>query len=254
MDKEYAFDFPGTKEDFINDLDPLRDPPDSGSRWYYFDEYIVEVSGEEIRFGIARGGHSGGYWFVPAITELGDRTEFRGKIRYIGPAKTGSTAKKVLERIELFLLAVLILPFALMVRFYLLLERLVRKLCNRPKPKEMTEEEKLFDLMENYLGCTEKGSVKEEMPFPVELDGAQVLYYTPRGSYGAITYLGGEMADAYCYLAICKYPKENLFYLFSCNENHEVVSDWPEDSVVACKRTAASSYQGRIIWKKMPLA
>jgi hypothetical protein len=57
----------------------------SSGTFYYFDNYIIKLVGDEMHFGVARGGHSGGYWFVPTITELGDKMEFRGEIRYIGP-------------------------------------------------------------------------------------------------------------------------------------------------------------------------
>ena len=33
--------------------------------------------------------------------------------------------------------------------------------------------------------------------FPIELDGARVLYYTPQDDYGAIEYPNGEVADYY---------------------------------------------------------
>ena len=85
--------------------------------------------------------------------------------------------------------------------------------------------------------------------FPVELDGAKVLYYTPQDSYGAITYPNGEIADNYQYLAICKYAKDDRYYLFCCNENYEVVSDLLESSIEDCMKLAAS-YKENIIWKE----
>lgn len=87
--------------------------------------------------------------------------------------------------------------------------------------------------------------------FPTELDGAKVLYYTPQGDYGRIEYPNGEIADYYRYLAICKYIKDNGFYLFCCNENYEVVSDWPEEDIESCMKVAASSYKDNIEWHKM---
>ena len=131
---------------------------DSYSRgtFYYLDDYIVELIGEEIRFGIARGGHSGGYWFVPTITDFGDRLEFRGKIRYIGPNENRGFFRKAIDRVGDFLLLIFILPIVLVIWGYMLIEWLVRKIFNRPKPKEKTNEERLFDLMENYFGCIRK--------------------------------------------------------------------------------------------------
>lgn len=87
--------------------------------------------------------------------------------------------------------------------------------------------------------------------FPKELDGAKVLLYTPQGDYGAMKYSNGDIADDYCYLAICKYPKDDNYYLFCCNEKYEVVSDWLDCSIENCMKIAASSYKENIIWNKV---
>ena len=157
MSKEYRFEFPGTKEALLSRCNQFTHS-DSYSRgtFYCLDDYIVELIGEEIRFGIARGGHSGGYWFVPTITDLGDRLEFRGKIRYIGPNENRGFFRKAIDHVGDFLLLIFILPIVLVIRGYMLIEWLVRKIFNRPKPKEKTNEERLFDLMENYFGCVRK--------------------------------------------------------------------------------------------------
>lgn len=157
MSKEYRFDFPGTKEDLLNRLNQFTHSASySSGTFYYLDDYIVELIDEEIRFGIARGSHSGGYWFVPTITDLGDRLVFRGKIRYIGPNENHGFFRKAIDRVGEFLLLILILPIVLAIRIYMLMERLVRKIWNRPKPKEKTNKVRLFDLMENFLGCVGK--------------------------------------------------------------------------------------------------
>ena len=158
MSKEYTFEFPGTKEEFLNNLNRFaHNEAYSGDKFYYFGDYIVKLVGDEIHFGVARGGHSGGYWFVPAITDLGKKMEFRGEIQYIGPnSENRSAFKKTIDGIGEFLLLILILPIALVIRVYMLMEWLIRKILNRPKPKEKTNEERLFDLMENYFGCVGK--------------------------------------------------------------------------------------------------
>ena len=56
---------------------------------------------------------------------------------------------------------ILFLPIILIVRIYMLVEWLVRKICKRPKPKEKSEEERLFELMENYFGCVEIGDCRK---------------------------------------------------------------------------------------------
>lgn len=157
MSKEYVFEFLGTKEDFLNSLNQvIHKASYSGVKYYYINDYIVKVFNDEIHFGVARGGHSGGYWFIPTITDLDDRIEFRGKIQYIGPEDDRGPIKKVIDGVGIFLLFVLILPIILIIRLYMLIEWLIRKLFRLPKSKGYTDEERLFDLMENYLDCVGK--------------------------------------------------------------------------------------------------
>lgn len=84
--------------------------------------------------------------------------------------------------------------------------------------------------------------------FPIELDGAKVLFYTLQDEYGAIKYPNGESADYYRFLAICKYANSDEYYLFCCNEKYEVVSDTVWDSIDKCMDAAASSYSKSIVW------
>jgi len=157
MPKEYVFQFPGTKEDFINIVKRIsHNAVCSNGEYYHFDDYIVKLVGDEIHFGVARGNHSGGYWFVPTITDLDEKLEFRGEIQYAGSTDNRGSFKKTIDSVGDFLLLILILPIVLVIRGYMLVEWLVRKIFNRPKPKAKTNEERLFDLMENYFGCVEK--------------------------------------------------------------------------------------------------
>jgi len=157
MSKEYVFEFSGTKEAFMSSLNQVNHNVSySEGTFYYFDDYIVRVVGDEIHFGVARGGHSGGYWFVPAITYLDEKMEFRGEIRYIGPEDARSSFKKTIDSISNFLLFLFILPILLIIWGYMFIEKVSRKIFKRPKPKEKTNEERLFDLMENYFGCIGK--------------------------------------------------------------------------------------------------
>lgn len=82
------------------------------------------------------------------------------------------------------------------------------------------------------------------------LDGADVLYYTPKGNYGVLKDPDGKTAADYHYLAICKYPNDNNYYLFCCSENYEVENDWFENSAEACMK-AASAYNINITWNKV---
>ena len=83
--------------------------------------------------------------------------------------------------------------------------------------------------------------------FPIKLDGAIVLYYTSQDDYGYSIFPNGEIADHYRYLAICKYTKNDKYYLFCCDENYEVVSDMLCNSVEECM-AIASQYKENIVW------
>ena len=157
MPKKYVFEFPGTKDEFLNSLKRFnhRSSYSSGTL-YYLDDYIIKLMDDEIHFGVARGGHSGGYWFVPTITELEGSMEFHGEIRYIGSGEHDSAIRKAIDKIGNVLLFLLFLPIILLIRFYMFIEWLVRKICNCPNPKEKTDEARLFELMVDYLGCVRK--------------------------------------------------------------------------------------------------
>lgn len=154
--KEYAFEFPGTRDEFLKGLDLFPGRLEYSGNALYLGEYIVEIDGDQIRFGVARGGHSGGYWFIPEITECDGRTELRGTIEYIGPGTHRSPMGRLWDRVEMCLLTVFFSPVILIVKLYTLIDRAVRRLTNRPKPKEKTEEDGLYDLMENHFGCIRK--------------------------------------------------------------------------------------------------
>lgn len=155
--KEYVFEFIVGKEDFLNVLNsyPHRTSY-SDNKFYYFDDFIVKITNDEIHFGVRRGGHSGGYWYIPSITECDERIRFCGIVKYIGPDADRGKIKKAIDGIEYFLLSILILPFALLVWLYMFGEWAIRKIIKRPKAKEKTAEENLYDLMENYLCCVRK--------------------------------------------------------------------------------------------------
>ena len=156
--KKYVFEFIGEKEDFLNVLNSYpHNTSYSDDIFYYFDDYIVKVIDEEIHFGVERGGHSAsGYWYIPTITECDDRIEFCGTIEYTNPNAERGKLKEMIDRIDEFLLLLFLLPVVLLIKLYMLVEWVVRKLLKRPKAKEKTTEENLYDLMENYLGCIRK--------------------------------------------------------------------------------------------------
>ncbi len=148
MSQEYIFEYPGTKQMF---LDSLRKHSYSNSDFFYFNDYIIKIVGDKIHFGIERAGHSGGYWYVPEITEYENKIEFRGKIQYIGPVDNRTKFEKIKEGILACFFTVLLLPFILIV---VLVSIIYDRLVNRKNKKNRTTEEKLFDLLECHLGCT----------------------------------------------------------------------------------------------------
>lgn len=150
MEKQYIFEFDGTREQF---LEQLKQFPSYTRNHYRLDDYLVELSGDEIRFGVMRCGHSGGNWFIPTVTEVDGKTIFTGKIRYIDPYTNDKGIRKSINVIEEILLWILLLPLVVIVYVYRFFDWIVRKIINKPRPKEETSEDNLFDLMENYLNC-----------------------------------------------------------------------------------------------------
>ena len=155
MAKEFVFKFNGTREEFMNSLNRFAHTAAySDGIFYYFDDYMVKRVNDEIHFGVARGGHSGGYWYIPTITERDGKTEFRGTIQYIGPgSESQGGIRKLIDWVELVLGMIVVLPIAALVLAYRFFDGLIRKLRGCPKPKEKTNEERLLDLMVNYFGC-----------------------------------------------------------------------------------------------------
>ena len=150
MSKNYSFEFSGTKEMFLKQL---YKHPNNNQRFFYFDDYIVETSENEVRFGVARGGHSSGYWFVPTITELDGKTIFNGTIQYVDNYSGEKGIKKTANKIEEILLWIILLPIIIVVKLCIFFSWLVQKIFKRTKPKEESLEDKLYNLMENHLNC-----------------------------------------------------------------------------------------------------
>lgn len=154
MAKNYCFEFSGTKEDFLNTLSKY---PGYDNKYYYFDDYIVEIESGEYKFGVARSGHSDGYWYLPETLEKGGSLCFTGQIKRLSHHTTEKSTERGIEKalniIVEILFLVFLLPFLLIIKCYSLIDSLIRKL--KKIPKEMTTEERLFDLMVNHLNCNE---------------------------------------------------------------------------------------------------
>ena len=163
MPDNYSFEFAGTKEEFLKQLNIYPNNSYSDGAFYYFKDYIVKLVDDEIHFGVERAGHSGGQWFIPTITECDNKITFNGTIQYIGPKVDSTTTeksmfKKCINKIGEWLLYIVVTPFVLVVYVVVKLvdffKWAINKILRRPTVKPKTTEEKLFDLMENHLNCT----------------------------------------------------------------------------------------------------
>lgn len=150
MAKNYSFQFPGTQEDFLSLLNKYTN---NDNKFYFFDDYIVKIENGKYKFGVSRGGHSGGYWYLPEMSEKNGLLCFNGKIQYISLCCPEKGIKKVMNTIEEILLYIILFPLILIVKCCLLIASLIKKW--KGAPKEVTIEDKLFDLMVNHLHCNE---------------------------------------------------------------------------------------------------
>lgn len=153
MSKKYSFEFSGTKEMFLNSLNQF---PRDEQKIFHCEDYLIELSDGRIRFGISRGDHSGGYWFIPAVTELDDKVIFQGTVQYIYRYRPNTKLSKFLDKIEEFLLFIFFLPLIIVYKVCISCSRMIRKIRKLPIRKEKTTEDKLFDLMENHLNCVRR--------------------------------------------------------------------------------------------------
>ena len=138
--KRFRFTFGGTLSDFNQAVVDLQSDNDD----YLFDEKDGRYS-----FGVARGGHSGGYWYAPEYTETEGKLAIEGEIRYIDRRSDSK-----LDKAELVLLYVLLFPWVLISCMIRGIIFLVRKLL-RSKPKQVNiEEDRLIRLMVDKLNCS----------------------------------------------------------------------------------------------------
>ena len=153
MPKKYCFSFPGTRDAFAEILDRY---PNYDRKFYRFNDYIVEVSDKTYRFGVARGSHSGGYWYEPTVTEEQDKIVFRGEIRYIDSHTDLKGFKKIIDKVGDACLFIFVIPFILVFKAYMGIRWLIRKILRRPTPKDETPADRLCSLMETVFGCTQQ--------------------------------------------------------------------------------------------------
>ena len=155
MEKEYAFLFPGTRSDLQALLDRY---PNNDHHFWTFDNFTVEATDDGWKFGVARCGHSGGYYFIPAVTEREGKLLLSGTLTRVGPSLSAARDRRTRDRVGEICLLVLLSPFIflilLAVKVWLLLRALVGKIVKRPPQCEPTPEERLTDLMVGHLHCS----------------------------------------------------------------------------------------------------
>ena len=93
---------------------------------------------------------------MPTITEFDGKTTFCGTIEYVDPYTNEKGIKKIVNKIEEVLLWIILIPIIVVVKVYLFFSWLIRKIFKRSKHKEESLEDKLYNLMENHLGCKRK--------------------------------------------------------------------------------------------------
>ena len=84
--------------------------------------------------------------------------------------------------------------------------------------------------------------------FPDILDGAKVLFFSIKDDYGVMFDTEGNEIAQIKYFAICRYDDSDEYYLFKCNDEYEVESDFLCDSIEMCMNIASDSYGEKIIW------
>ncbi|MBO5938826.1 MAG: hypothetical protein J6Q82_04930 [Clostridia bacterium] len=149
MAKKYVFRYNGTMEKFLNQFNWSSAYFDDKARYKYIDNYILKLLKNKISFGVERGGHSGGYWYVPKITEFDNYIEFEGKIKYVS-LNDDNIFIRICDKFGEGILFIILLPIIGIYKLY----EFVRILLKKPIDKGQSTEDKLFDLMINYLGCT----------------------------------------------------------------------------------------------------
>lgn len=80
----------------------------------------------------------------------------------------------------------------------------------------------------------------------LELDGAEIIELSNKGSYGHIINEEGKEIEI-SYLAICIYKGKNEVYLFDCDERFNVIGDTVHSSIEEAKATINNDIE--INWK-----
>ena len=135
MKKNYCFSFNGNLDEFNTTVKRYIENKD--------DDFLFSQEGGKYSFGIQRGGHSGGYWYVPEYCEIDGLLIIKGKIEYVGPKES---------KLDAIILAIFLFPvivLAYLIRGIIwLFKRIIGK-----QTSLQPEEKKLNTLMIEKLGC-----------------------------------------------------------------------------------------------------
>lgn len=150
--KNYSYEFDGTADEFDQALRTTYGKTADGRLFCYIDNYIVEKAEDNAyRFGIERKGHSGGNWFVSLPVQKNGKTVFEGEIEYRDSFTDSKRKKNPFNTVGTVLLCIITSPILIPVFLFVQIKKLIDK--PRKVPSEPTAEERLDDLMVNYLNC-----------------------------------------------------------------------------------------------------
>lgn len=134
--KKYHFVYPGTLEQFNRAVALVQSEGCDG--------FIFENNDGKYSFGLARGGHSGGYWYRPEYSEEDGILHIEGRIRFESALTT--------SKFEDIALTVILSPIILIVHTIRGAIWVIKKILGKPITAD-NEKTALFRLMVDILGC-----------------------------------------------------------------------------------------------------
>lgn len=150
MSSKFCFTFSGSREMFLERINRYLTSSKESLR---FHDYIIEVSENSYRFGLKHGGHSGGYWYEPMISEENGNLIICGRIEYLSYFYDNTRIKRLLKKIDEWVFIILLFPIILIVKTCQLIGRFAHR-KEKPVLETETEVDRLYYLMEDILGCT----------------------------------------------------------------------------------------------------
>ena len=134
--KKYRFTYCGTLEQFDHKVALVQSEGCDG--------FILEKKDGKYSFGLARGGHSGGYWYRPEYSEEDGILHIEGRIRFESALTT--------SKFEDIALTVILSPIILIVHTIRGAIWVIKKILGKPITADNVKTA-LFRLMLDVLGC-----------------------------------------------------------------------------------------------------